>query len=195
MIPLNYWTYFKFISFHILFDYLYRNGTIFIPDVYSMFTFEVLHNFHLGISKLVKNYFISYLSSEPMMSNLAWMKDLKEATIKLYILHDFNYILSSIQSRFGMKGKNILLEKREASSALVGFLRTIHWDIYYIVSNTYQWVHCSILLFLLRTAAWAVWKLTEKQHYIPSIFISRTSLSFTWTLWRRQEKTKTISKI
>lgn len=30
-----------------------RNGTLFIPDVYFILTFEAMYNLHLGISKIM----------------------------------------------------------------------------------------------------------------------------------------------
>lgn len=39
------------------------------PDMYEMFTFELLHNLHLGLSNLLKEVVVAYMSFETILTN------------------------------------------------------------------------------------------------------------------------------
>lgn len=41
------------------------------PEIYSLFTFETLHNLHLGISEMLKECVFSYLSSDTSLTDVS----------------------------------------------------------------------------------------------------------------------------
>lgn len=93
----------------------------FLPsDVYSMFTFETLHNLHLGWSKLLKFCYICYLSSEQVMTHRPGKPDKPASSMKNSVLRAVNSMLTEIQTKYPMPGRNVDFAKKEASSGLNG---------------------------------------------------------------------------
>ena len=100
----------------------------FIPNsLYDIFTFEPLHNLHLGISKLLKNCTFNLISSNyPAM--FSTNKNAKPSVIrskKTSILSGCNTLLRAIERDSGVSGLHVDFSGKDASSRLNGiFLQT-----------------------------------------------------------------------
>ena len=95
----------------------------FIPgDIYDLFTFEPLHNLHLGISKLLKQCTFHYVTSKHRVSFQHMRKSIK-VTIgskKSPILRGCNNYLRAIQEDSGMSSLKVDFSSKNASITLNG---------------------------------------------------------------------------
>lgn len=71
-----------------------------VPDLYSIFTFEPLHNLFLGVSKLLKHCFFLYLSSENLTTQPTGSHTGPPlfSSVKTAVLRGCNSVLSQFQS-------------------------------------------------------------------------------------------------
>lgn len=91
-------------------------------DLYSIFTFEPLHKFHLGVSRLLKNCLIQYLSSEKMYSHPDGPsgKQKRVSLLKTPLFRACNSILAQIEEKYALPGLHVNFAKREKSAQLNG---------------------------------------------------------------------------
>lgn len=99
----------------------YRN--VLPPDVYSIFTFESLHNLHLGISKLLKNCILQRMASDMLTTfpDGPPSKQKKMISHRSKLLMATNAILADIQKNYPAPGLQVDFSKKEASVQLNGF--------------------------------------------------------------------------
>ena len=73
-----------------------------IPDGYGIFTFESLHNLHLGISKLVKNCLLAYLDGDVPTSVLVdgQRRNRTRSAVQTSVLSAMNAILREIETKY-----------------------------------------------------------------------------------------------
>lgn len=94
---------------------------------YDIFTFEPLHNLHLGISKLLKNCTYNLVSSK-YPAKFSTSKTAKQSAIcskKTAILSGCNTLLRAIERDSGVSGLHVDFSGKDASSCLNGiFLQT-----------------------------------------------------------------------
>lgn len=64
---------------------------------YSLFSFEVLHNLHPGISKSVREYTVKYMLSDLLRAGRAQKKLKAIVTIQALILQGCSRMLSAIE--------------------------------------------------------------------------------------------------
>ena len=98
-----------------------------IPDLYSIFTFEPLHNLFLGVSKLLKHCMFQYLSSQTLSTKPSGLQTVPRlfSSVKTAVLRGCNSILSEFQRYYIMPGMKVDLSKHEGSAQLNGiFLPT-----------------------------------------------------------------------
>ena len=100
----------------------------FLPkSLYEIFTYEPLHNLHLGISKLLKNLTYELTGSQKLVkfTNSKKNKVTKFSSQRTAILRACNSILRAIQEDCGSSGIHIDFSTKETSSNLNGiFLET-----------------------------------------------------------------------
>lgn len=89
-------------------------------DVYSIFTFEPLHNLHLGISKLVKECTMSYLSSDRLMTGGGEKGRKPFVKVRTRILRGCNALLATIEREGEVPGVRIDFGKVCGTSGLDG---------------------------------------------------------------------------
>ena len=102
---------------------LYCVGNIVPNDAYSIFTFEPLHNLHLGISKLLKTCTIQLLSSDDLYTHPTKnsRQQRKFSSIKNKVLRSCNALLAAIEAQFPIPGVHVDYSKKESSVQLNGF--------------------------------------------------------------------------
>jgi len=96
------------------------------PDVYSIFTFESLHNLHLGISRLLKNCFTEYLHSNSVTTNPVGARRYQRtlSSQRIQVLKVCNAILAEVENTYPASGLHVDFSKTEKTSQLNGlFLR------------------------------------------------------------------------
>ena len=103
----------------------------FLPkSLYEIFTYEPLHNLHLGISKLLKNLTYELTGSQKLVkfTNSKKNKVTKFSSQRTAILRACNSILRAIQEDCGSSGIHIDFSTKETSSNLNGifFSEAIH---------------------------------------------------------------------
>ena len=97
-----------------------------IPDLYSIFTFEPLHNLFLGISPKVKELLIHYLGSNTLHTNPSSSKRSQRlfSSVRASVLRGCNTVLSVFQNEYMMPGTRVDFSKKEGSSQLNGIYMT-----------------------------------------------------------------------
>jgi hypothetical protein len=102
---------------------LRRYPTFLPPSLYEIFTYEPLHNLHLGISKLLKTLTFELVCSEKSVSFLGSRKSAKTkfSTKRTAVLRACNSLLRAIQNDSATTAIHIDFSTKEASSALNGF--------------------------------------------------------------------------
>jgi len=102
---------------------LYLENEMFIlPGLYTIFTFEMLHNLHLGLSKLLKRSVYNYISSRRVvrMSLLTGNKERVIGSMKNQILKACNSILRDIQENNHTPGLHFDFSTKDCSKQLNG---------------------------------------------------------------------------
>lgn len=96
------------------------------PDLYSVFTFEPLHNLFLGISKLTKHFMIQYLSSNTLSTNSNGPKKNQRmfSSVKTGVLQ-----WSMIQFGAVWVSKVLYYARNECAFLQTWGLRTTQWNI------------------------------------------------------------------
>ena len=99
-----------------------EQSNLFSVEVYSTFTFEPLHNLHLGISKLLKTCMVQMLNSNSMFTNPNDNRrgQKRYSSMKTAILRGCNSLLAAIQNQYPLSGVNVDFSKKEASTSLNG---------------------------------------------------------------------------
>jgi len=99
------------------------NRSFMVPGVYSMFTFESLHNLHLGISKLLKNCFLEFLQSNQVMTWPNGTRKQKKvlSSQRSNVLKAANAILAEIEKKYPATGIHVDFSKKEKTAQLNGF--------------------------------------------------------------------------
>ncbi len=95
----------------------------FIPgELYDLFTFEPLHNLHLGFSKLLKQCTYSYICSNHLVSFIPNRKNklTSISTKKTALLRGCNTYLRALQSDSGIASLHIDFSSKNASATLNG---------------------------------------------------------------------------
>jgi hypothetical protein len=93
-----------------------------IPDLYSIFTFELLHNLYLGCSVRLKELLLPYLSS-PLLATIPTQRRKKTrlfSSLRTAVLRGCNTILSVFQDEYITSATRVDFSKKEASSQLNG---------------------------------------------------------------------------
>ena len=107
---------------------LKTSNPFFIPiDIYELFTYEPLHNLHLGISKLLKQCTYYYVTSKHKVSFQHIRKNTKMtiSSKKSAIMRGCNNYLRAIQSDSGISSLRVDFSSKNASVTLNGlFLET-----------------------------------------------------------------------
>ena len=103
-------------------EHLYGSSTMVMEDIYSMFTFESLHNLHLGVSKQMKQCLSEYFNSSiPCHAIHQTRKPPRPiSSYRMNILRAVNSILATIEKDFGAPGLHIDFSKHERSTQLNG---------------------------------------------------------------------------
>ena len=94
-----------------------------VPDLYSIFTFESLHNLFLGMSPTLKALLFQYLGSEAQHKHHSGSNSTATSfkNIRTSILRGCNTLLRYFENSHLMPGTRIDFSKKEASSQLNGF--------------------------------------------------------------------------
>ena len=92
------------------------------PDLYSIFTFEPLHNLFLGVSKLLKVCMIQYMSSAELYTKNPGRGKRPRlfSSIRTSVLRGCNTVLAEFQKYYVMPGVKVDFSKHEGSSQLNG---------------------------------------------------------------------------
>lgn len=95
----------------------------FIPgEIYNLFTFESLHNFHLGISKQLKRCLMDYVACSDNV-NMKFGDRRRQKRLgsqRVPILKALNGILATIERKYFAPGLHVDFSKKEKSSTLNG---------------------------------------------------------------------------
>lgn len=93
-----------------------------VPDLYSLFTFEELHNLDLGISKLLKICFVLYLSSGELkdVTFNGTVKKRSLSSLKTLLLRACNSYLSFINDTHSLPDLNVDFSRKDSSLQLNG---------------------------------------------------------------------------
>lgn len=93
------------------------------PSLYEIFTYEPLHNLHLGISKLLKTLTFELVGSEKIVSFRSAKKSSKAkfSSKRTAILRACNSLLRAIEKDCTTTSMHIDFSTKETSSALNGF--------------------------------------------------------------------------
>lgn len=87
-----------------LFENEYLRSSLLLESINSMFIFEDPRSLHLGISTLLKNCLVSYISTDKVIGRMASRSDITESSMKRYILRGCNTIFSSMQRYYPNAG-------------------------------------------------------------------------------------------
>lgn len=92
------------------------------PDLYSIFTFEPLHNLFLGVLKFVKTCMIQYVSSNDLYTKHSGRgkRPRMFSSIRTSVLRGCNTALAEFQKYYVMPGVKVDFSKHEGSSQLNG---------------------------------------------------------------------------
>jgi len=100
-----------------------HHRSLMLSDVYSIFTFESLHNLHLGTSKMLKSCFSEYLYTTDVITFPAGprRKQRVMSSQRSNILKSFNAILAEIEKNYPATGLHVDFSKKEKSAQMNGF--------------------------------------------------------------------------
>ena len=101
----------------------YRKYCSFIaPDVYSIYTFEMLHNLYLGLSKILKICLYKYLGSDELV--VMTIRDEEKKVVlrskKKAILKFINHTLSQYEREYGVPSLYVDFKKKGNTNSLDG---------------------------------------------------------------------------
>lgn len=104
-----------------------KYSSFIVRDIYSIYTFECLHNLLLGISPLLKICLFKYLSSDFEVDTFKYGDTvrMKISSLKENLLRAGNSILSNIDEKYPMNGKRVDFSRQEYRTGINGlFLKT-----------------------------------------------------------------------
>ena len=131
-----------------------KQSAMFTPNVYDIFTFEPLHNLSLGMSKMLKICFATYITSEKLIVHPGTKQQKSGAQMKTSILRGCNSLLAAFQASHPIPGIQLDFAKKEGSSTLnglftedgvKGMLEGKHWKgidfaFPFVAANVDRWI-------------------------------------------------------
>lgn len=95
---------------------------LFVPGTFSIFTYEPLHNLHLGTSKAIKTCFMTYLASPNLIIHCSDKKRHGKTfrSCRTALLRACNALLAAIENQFGAPGFHVDFSTKEKSQQLNG---------------------------------------------------------------------------
>lgn len=98
------------------------SGGLVVEDLYSMFTFEPLHNLHLGVSRLLKTCLVQYLSSDEIYSHPCGPNGKRKrlSSVRMALLRACNAILAHVEEKYALPGLHVDFAKTGKTTQLNG---------------------------------------------------------------------------